>query len=171
MIFQLENGGSVDVVDFTNSILIQHPDTKIYVGCDSQDRQRRCKYALVIAYRFTYGESGTRKGARYIYQEEWVDKQKSKEVRLWGEAERSVELAKWLRGQGFEVYKIDLDFNHRSNTGSHDLVASGMGYCKQFGFDSSCKPDEQVASRAGDRIVKEKHKKKKKKHFVRKRKK
>lgn len=158
MIFQLENGGDVDVVDHINSILIGHPDTKIYVGCDSQNKKRGCVYATVIAFRFTYGD-GTRKGARYIYQKEWVDKTKDKYTRLRGEITRSVELAQWIEAQGFKVYKIDLDFNHKQNTGSHNMVAEGQGYCSYYGFESTCKPDEQIASRAGDHIVKKKRNK------------
>ena len=156
MIFQLENGGDVDVVNHTNHILIQHPDTKIYVGCDSQNKKRGCIYATVIAYRFTYGAEGVRKGARYIYKKEWVDKIKDKFTRLQGEVFKSVELALWLREKGFEVHKIDLDFNHKQSAGSHNMVSFGTGYCKAYGFDATCKPEEQIASRAGDHIVKKK---------------
>ncbi len=176
MIFQLENGGDVDVVDFINSILIQHPDTKIYVGCDSQNKKKACLYATVIAFRFTYGDEGIRKGARYIYLKEWVDKimpklgednRRAREIRLWGELTRSVELAQWLEQQGFKIHKIDLDFNLDERWGSNSLSASGRGYCAQFGFDATCKPEEQTASRAGDHIVKKRkgrrwHRKKKK---------
>lgn len=165
MIFQLENGGDVDAVNHTHSILLQHPDAKIYVGCDSQNKKKGCLYCVVIAYRFTYGD-GTRRGARYIYKKEWTDRivypeseggnKRAKQERLWGEAVRSVELAQWIEAQGFKVHKIDLDFNHVEKWGSHFLSAAGVGYCASFGFDATCKPEEQIASRAGDHIVKKK---------------
>lgn len=169
MIFKLENGSDVDLIQHTQSIIDQHPDTRLYVGCDSQNKRRGCTYAIVVAYRFTYGE-GTRKGARYVYQQEWVDKTKDKFTRLWGEVERSVNLALWLEEKGFKVYQIDLDFNQDVKAGSHDMVASGVGYCRGFGFNVSIKPEMQCASRCGDHIVKKKgrrsrvwHKKRKEK--------
>lgn len=154
--FKLENGEEVDVIKHTQEILAEHSDVKIYVGCDSQNKRKGCIYALVIAYRFIYGDSGTRKGARYIYSDEWVPKTKDKFTRLRGEYLKSVELALWLQEQGFKIHKIDLDFNHKQTTGSHNMVAEGQGYCAAYGFDSTCKPDEQIASRAGDHIVKKK---------------
>lgn len=168
MIFQLESGGDVDVVTHTASILNQYPDAKIYVGCDSQNKKHSCIYATVIAYRFTYG-GGTRRGARYIYKTEWVDRLKDKFSRLEGEIFRSVNLARWLEEQGLKVFKIDLDFNHDQTAGSHNMVAYGTGYCKSFGFNSTCKPHEQVASRAGDHIVKKKTKKNRRHHQKKKR--
>ena len=153
--FKLENGKEVDVVKHTQEILDKHPDALIYVGTDSQNKKRGCIYATVIAYRFTYG-GGTRKGTRYIYTDEWVKKTRDKFTRLWGEVERSVELAKWLKEQGFEVYQVDLDFNMEATAGSHNMVAAGTGYVKGFGFNVSVKPEQQCASRAGDHIVKKK---------------
>jgi predicted RNase H-related nuclease YkuK (DUF458 family) len=155
-IFKVENGKEgVDVIRHTQEILAQYPDAKIYVGCDSQNKKRGCIYATVIAYRFSYGD-GDRHGARYIYTDEWLPKIKDRFTRLWGEVERSVELARWLEEQGFKVHKIDLDFNLEITAGSHNMVAAGSGYVKGFGFDCSCKPEEQIASRAGDHIVKKK---------------
>lgn len=154
-IFKIKNREQeqVDVVKHTQSILDQFKDVEIYVGCDSQNKQRGCVYATVIAYRFTHGE-GTRRAASFIYSKESVDKQKDKFTRLWGEVERSVEVALWLQQQGFKVHQVDLDFNQDTKTGSHDMVASGTGYVKGFGFNVSTKPETQVASRCGDHIVK-----------------
>ena len=170
MTFHIENGGQVDPLEFTKQMINLHPDVKIYIGCDSQDKKRECWYATVIAYRFTYGEEGIRKGARYIYLRETVEKTKDKFTRLWGEVERSVDLALWLREQGVEVSVIDLDFNHKDTTGSYDMVASGSGYVKGFGFESTCKPEEQIASRAADHIVKKKSGRSRRFHFKKKRK-
>lgn len=150
--FYLESGSKVDPLQFTKEILERYPDTKIYIGCDSQNKERVCVYATVIAYRFTY--VGTRRGARYIYYKEVVDKTKDKFTRLWGEVERSLGLAVWLRDQGFDIYQIDLDFNEKSNTGSHDMVASGTGYVIGQGFNCTVKPQLQCASRCADHIVK-----------------
>lgn len=156
MNFRIEGGDSVDPLVHTQQILDQYPDTKIYIGSDSQNKRKHCIYAIVIAYRFSYDENGLRKGARYIYRTEEVGKTKDKFTRLWGEVERSVELALFLEANGFKVHKIDLDFNQKSNTGSHDLVASGTGYVIGQGFDCTVKPDEQISSRAADHIVKKK---------------
>lgn len=155
--FKIEHEGgdiSIDVLEHTKMMLDKYSDVKIYVGCDSQNKQRGCVYATVIAYRFSYGDSGLRKAASYIFHKESVQKQKDKFTRLWGEVERSVQVAHWLESNGFKVHQIDLDFNHKSNTGSHDLVASGSGYVRGFGFNVTCKPELQCATRGADHIVK-----------------
>lgn len=167
-VFQIENGLGVDLIQHTREILDQFPDTKIYVGCDSQNKKRGCIYAIVVAYRFTYGD-GTRKGARYVYQTELLPKMKDKFTRLWGEVEKSVELALWLENKdengiirGFPIEAIDLDFNRKITAGSNNMVSVGTGYVKSFGFECTIKPDEQIASRAGDHIVKKKTRKERK---------
>lgn len=179
-VFKIEyrEGEEVDVLKHTQSIIDKYGDSvQIFVGCDSQNKSKnregkggKCVYAIVIAYRFTYGESGTRSGASYIYHKEETVKQKDKFTRLWGEVERSVEVAKWLEDNGFKVYKIDLDFNQKSNTGSHDMVSAGKGYVMGQGFDCTIKPDEQISSRAADHIVKKKGKKNKVHYHKKKRK-
>ena len=157
----------VDALKHTQSIMDKYGDSvKIFVGCDSQNKSKkrkdevgRCTYATVIAYKFTYGDSGMRSGASYIYHREEVPKQRDKFTRLWGEVERSVNTAKWLEENGFKVYQIDLDFNEKSNTGSHDMVAAGVGFVVGQGFRCSVKPETQMSSRAADHIVKKRSKK------------
>lgn len=157
----------IDALKHTQSILDKYGDSvQIFVGCDSQnkskkarDKEGRCIYATVIAYRFNYGDSGARSGASYIYHREEVAKTKDKFTRLWGEVERSVEVAKWLEENGFKVYQIDLDFNQKSNTGSHDMVAASTGFVVGQGFRCSTKPELQMSSRAADHIVKKRSKK------------
>lgn len=169
--FYLENGGEVNVLKHTLDILQSHPDAKIYVGCDSQNKRYNCVYAIVIAYRFTYGESGLRKAARYIYHQERVDRIRDRFTRLWGEVERSVELAKWLKENGIEVYQIDLDFNEDCKAGSNDMVQAGRGYVVGNGFQCSIKPEQQCASRCADHIVKKKGDRRPRVHFGKKKKK
>lgn len=165
-VFNLENGGEVNALKHTLEILRIHPDAKIYVGCDSQNKKRYCIYSTVIAYRYSYGESGLRKAAGFIYYKENVDKIRDKFTRLWGEVDRSVELAKWLQENGIDVYQIDLDFNEDCTAGSNDMVAVGRGYVIGNGFQCSIKPEQQCASRCADHIVKKKGNRRPH-HFVR----
>lgn len=177
MEFHIEHGGKVNPIEFVREMVNLYSDIKIYVGCDSQNKRKECLYAIVIAFRFTYGEEGTRKGARFIYATEVTEKMPDKFTRLWGEVERSTALAQKIEDRdvdgnirGFKVDVIDLDFNHKDTTGSYDLVASGSGYVKGYGFESTCKPEEQIASRAADHIVKKKNKKERRFHFKKKKK-
>ena len=104
-VFKIEHreNEEIDALKHTASILEKYPDAKIYVGCDSQNKHRCSVYATVIAYRFSYGDSGLRKAASYIYCREEAPKQKDKFTRLWGEVERSVEVAKWLEENGYKA--------------------------------------------------------------------
>lgn len=156
--FFFESGKRVNVLLYTQHMIDTFKNVKIYVGCDSQNKRKGCLYATVIAFRYTYDEHGLRWAANYAYHREWVEKTKDKFTRLWGEVERSVEVAQWLEKEGYKVYQIDLDFNEKSNTGSHDMVAAGSGYVLGQGFNCSVKPELQCATRAGDHIVKKKGK-------------
>ncbi len=102
----------------------------------------------VIAFRFS------KNGTHFIYSRDNVrPKIKDRWPRLWGEVERSLEVAQWLKGNGFKVDCVDLDFNRKEIARSHEMVKSAKGYILGFGFNTSVKPEEQVASRAADHIV------------------
>ena len=145
--FKKESGELVDVVKHSIDTLSENRDTKVYVGSDSQNRGEFTRYAVAVAYRY-----GTR-GTHYIYHRFTTKRITDRWRRLWKEVELSVEVAKQLEENDIKVYCIDLDFNKREIARSNEMVAAAKGYVMGSGFVCSVKPEEQVASRAADHII------------------
>lgn len=148
-VFRFETGEVVDELNHTADIVKREliNDLKIYVGCDSQNKRYGTTYVTVIAYRY-----GTR-GTHFIYTREKVKKIRDRWQRLWGEVERAVSLVVKLQSNGFKVHCVDLDFNKKEIARSNEMVAAARGFVIGSGFSCSVKPEEQVASRAADHIV------------------
>lgn len=148
-IFKLEIGTTVDPIKHTIEILGKHPDTKIYVGTDSQNKRHYTCYVTCICYR--YGHRGT----HFIYVKENVLKIKDRWTRLWGEVERSVEVANLLEENSLKVHRVDLDFNEKEIAKSSNIITTARGYIIKMGFrpeQVTVKPDEQIGSRAADHL-------------------
>lgn len=62
-------------------------------------------------------------------------------TRLWKEAEKSVEVALYLREHGIEIDTVDLDYNIDPAFGSNKLVKAAVGYVESLGFKARCKPE------------------------------
>ena len=73
-------------------------------------------------------------------------------IDLWKEAERSVEVALYLREHGIEISTIDLDYNIDPSHKSSKLVAAAVGYVESLGFKARVKPDLLPAVYAADDI-------------------
>jgi len=150
-VFRLDNGQIVCPVEHTKEVLAKYSykdNVKVYVGCDSQNRRYNTSYVVVIAYRY-----GTR-GTHYIYTRDNVKKIRDRWKRLSNEVSLSVEVANHLQENGIKVNCIDLDFNSKEIARSHELVAWAKGWVTNLGYNCTVKPEEQVASRAADHLVK-----------------
>lgn len=145
--FKKESGELIDVIKHSIDTLSEHTDTKVYVGSDSQNRGALTRYAVAVAYR--YGNKGT----HYVYHRFVTKRITDRWRRLWKEVELSVEVAKQLEENSIKVYCVDLDFNKKEMARSHEMVAAARGYVKGSGFECSVKPEEQVASKAADHII------------------
>lgn len=122
-------------------------DSKIYIGTDSQNYRKYTAYAICIAVR-----NGDR-GAHVLYHTLTEPKIKDRYARLWKEVEYSVELANQLVENEISVDVIELDFNKDKKSGSNMMIAAGEGYVKGLGYDVKSKPDELVATKAADHIL------------------
>jgi predicted RNase H-related nuclease YkuK (DUF458 family) len=149
--YKKEGGELVSGLTHTFDVLRQHPDAKVYVGSDSQNARHSTTYVTVIAYR--YGNNG----AHYVYHKQSLPRVKDKWTRLWKEVELSLEVAKWLEENSVKVHCVDLDLNEKITAGSNDLMAAARGYIIGMGFSCTVKPEEQVASRAADHLVRDKN--------------
>lgn len=140
--FRIENG-----IEYIKNFMTVHPDVGISVGCDSQNYRKYSAYVTAVAFRYPG------KGAHVIYQSHHVPKIKDKFARLWKETEESVRVAQILNAADVTIKFIELDFNKRKNTGSNVMVAPSVGYVIGLGYVPLTKPDELIAVRAADYIL------------------
>jgi predicted RNase H-related nuclease YkuK (DUF458 family) len=124
-------------------------DVRIYLGCDSHTKQHNTNYVTTIVFHI--GNTG----CHVIYIKEKVDRIPIEEYwnRLWGETERSVKAALYLREHGIEINTIGLDFNSDPNRKSNKLVKASIGYVESFGFKARIKPDMLPAISAADGLA------------------
>lgn len=145
--FKTETGELIDLVKHTLDTLATNRDAKVYVGSDSQNKGEHTRYAVAVVFRY-----GTR-GAHYIYHRFATKRITDRWRRLWKEVELSVEIARELEQNSVKVHCVDLDFNRREMARSSEMVSAARGYVTGFGFKCTVKPEEQVASRAADHII------------------
>lgn len=134
---------------FVRAFVNEHPDCLLYVGCDSQNLNRSTLYVTTIVLRLPG------MGAKVLYRKEKVPRIADMWTKLWGETERSVELANYLRETcKLTVHQIDLDFNEDPSFASHKLLNASAGYVKSMGFDCASKPSLLMAVWAANALCK-----------------
>lgn len=141
-----------DILGYIDNILRLKPDTKLYVGTDSQNGKRCTIYATVVVMHFNENDSG--KGAHVIFAKEVLPKIRDKYTRLWGEVERSVEVSNMLRDGGLNIKNIDLDFNEDPKYQSNTILRSAVGYVEASGYEARWKPHDAYSVRVADQICK-----------------
>ncbi len=121
----------------------------LYLGCDSHNKTKTTNYVTTIVFHL--GDNG----CHVIYSKEKVQKIPVEEfwTRLWGETERSVKTALYLRTKGIEINTIGLDFNSDKTRKSNKLVKASIGYVESFGFKARIKPDILPAISAADGLA------------------
>ena len=133
-----------DVCDYITA-MTSESEVEDHVGCDSQNHKRHTVYVTTVVFRFPNN------GAHVIYRRERVPKILDMWTKLWGETERSVELANLILEEcNLRVNQIDLDFNSDSQYASHKLVSASSGYITSLGFKSKVKPDLLMAAWAAN---------------------
>ena len=133
-----------DVCEYITA-MTSESEVEVHVGCDSQNHKRHTVYVTTVVFRFPNN------GAHVIYRRERVPKILDMWTKLWGETERSVELANLILEEcSLRVHQIDLDFNSDSKFASHKLVSASSGYITSLGFNSKVKPDLLMAAWAAN---------------------
>jgi len=154
MKFKFESGEEVEnLKEYVANIYKQYlldPDFAVMVGCDSQNKRYNTVYATCIVFKLG------KRGGHFLYTKDYVrPKIKERWNRLWKEVEKSLEVALWLRSNGFKVDRVDLDFNEKEIARSSAMVASARGYVLALGFQCEVKPGPTMATRAADHLVRQ----------------
>lgn len=139
-------GGHVahDVSDYV-ATMSQEENVEIHVGCDSQNYKRYTVYVTTVVFRFPEN------GAHVIYRRERVPKITDLWTKLWGETERSVDLANLILSEcNVRVKQIDLDFNSDPAYPSQKLISASAGYITSLGFEAKAKPNLLMAAWAAN---------------------
>jgi len=146
--YKLTDSKGFDLAEYVKEYLNKNQsyDIKMYLGCDSQNKQVTT-YATTLVFHIEAS------GCHVIYKKSRVEKINDMWTRLWGEVERSVEVALYLRENGIEIDTIDLDYNIDPNAGSNKLVKAAVGYVESLGYRARVKPDLLPAVYAADDIV------------------
>lgn len=139
------DGRSVDALGLVRQVLASAPDVEVMVGTDSHNRAAHTVYSTAIVLRYR------KNGAQVLYRREHAPKVTDLWTRLWGEVERSLAVATWLRDEGhIPVQRIDMDLNSDARFGSHKLHTAAVGYIRSHGYEPHTKPDLLIATWAAN---------------------
>ncbi len=137
---------------YIKDIINNKPQTQIYVGTDSQNSRKNTTYATVIVLHYMENDSG--KGGHVIYSKESIPKIRDKFSRLWGEVERTIDVANLLKNNNINIKNVDLDYNEDPKFSSNSVLKAAVGYAEASGFNPRWKPMETPSCRIADSICK-----------------
>jgi predicted RNase H-related nuclease YkuK (DUF458 family) len=131
---------TVDLLDYARSVIEKIPGTKIYVGCDSQSYANKTVYVTTVVFRYH------NRGAHVIYSKDTIPRVKDLWTKLWGELQRSIDIAGYLKIEGkIDIYQIDLDYNTNPKHKSNVIVKTAIGYMESMGYNYAVKPQTLIA--------------------------
>lgn len=159
--FRLEDDSLVNIIDHTLEQIQKYPNLQIYVGTDSQDmtfkhkgrKNKVSRYATTVVYRY-----GLR-GAHYAYFLEDVPRIKDIFTRLYGEAERTLDIVKLLTtNYPIKIEGVEFDYNHvpLPKNKSNVLYSTVNGWVQGLGYKPVFKSGRMIAVKAADHIVRKK---------------
>ena len=138
----------IQLIPYLLNYIKEYPETKIYVGTDSQNKGPETVYVTAIVLRYRS------RGCHVLYNKTKVPIVRDFWGRLWRETEMSIETAIFIiENSPLKIESIDLDFNDDEYKASNKLVAASKGWVHAAGFKSTTKPSLQIATRAADHII------------------
>lgn len=141
----MSSDSPVHLVEHVQHALSLDPDIEVLVGSDSQNRSGHTIYTTTVVLRYKLN------GAHVLYRREKHTRIKDIWTRLWGEVERSLDVARSLREHGgVHVSRIDMDLNSDPRFGSHKLHTTAVGYVRAQGYEARTKPDMLIATWAAN---------------------
>jgi predicted RNase H-related nuclease YkuK (DUF458 family) len=138
----------VELKSYCKKLLSEDSRIKIHVGSDSQNYSKNTVYATTVVFRYENN------GAHVIYHKETMPKVMDMWTRLWGELQRSIDVAGYLRFEcDIPIEQIDLDFNSNPDYASNKVFQAAVGYVQSLGYVAKSKPDILMATWAANIIV------------------
>ncbi|MCH2215668.1 MAG: ribonuclease H-like YkuK family protein [Flavobacteriales bacterium] len=138
----------VELAEYAKKMVNDYPHVKIYVGSDSQNYSSKTLYATTVVFRFENN------GAHVIYHRESTPLVKDMWTRLWGELQRSIDVAGYLKFEcGLPIEQIDLDLNSDPEFPSNKVFQAAVGYAQSMGYKAKTKPDLLMATWAANVLV------------------
>jgi predicted RNase H-related nuclease YkuK (DUF458 family) len=142
---RMHDNGPVHLLEHVRSVVDEVPGVEVLVGCDSHNRERHTIYTTTVVLRYH------RNGAQVLYRRERTERIKDLWTRLWGEVERSLDVARTLTiDGGIRISRIDMDLNSDPRFGSHKLHTTAVGYVTSQGYQAGTKPDLLIATWAAN---------------------
>ena len=148
---------TLDINQVAEFIKAQSPETKIYLGCDSErirvEGQWYADYVLAVVVHIN-GNNGCKLFGEVQRERDWDQRESRPSMRLMTEvykvSELYLKLAEVLEGRKVEVH---LDINPNEMHGSSCVISQAIGYikgtCNVIPF---VKPNAFAASYAADRF-------------------
>jgi len=137
----------VELLQYVNSVLEKTQHVKIYVGCDSQSFSNKTIYVTTIVFR------NENRGAHVIYKRESVPRVKDLWTKLWGELQRAIDAAGYLKVEGgIEIHQIDMDYNTNPKHKSNIILKTAIGYVESMGYKYAVKPQTLIAISAANEL-------------------
>ncbi len=145
---KMGNHRDVELGPYTKEMLKKHPNVKIFIGSDSQNYPHKTLYATTVVFRFENN------GAHVIYHKESTPKVNDMWTRLWGELQRSIDVAGYLKFEwDVPIEQIDLDLNSDPEFKSNKVFQAAVGYAQSMGYKAKTKPDLLLATWAANVLV------------------
>jgi predicted RNase H-related nuclease YkuK (DUF458 family) len=145
---KMRDRSKVILGQYAQEMVKKHPNIKIYVGSDSQNYATKTLYATTVVFRFENN------GAHVIYHKESTKLVTDMWTRLWGELQRSIDVAGYLKFEcDVPIEQIDLDLNSDPEFPSNKVFQAAVGYAQSMGYKAKTKPDLLMATWAANVLV------------------
>lgn len=135
-----------DLKKYVSDWISDKPNIEIYIGCDSQERERHIDYAVSICMY----DPG--KGGHVINRITSTPLSKTINTRLWEEVNMSILVADELKDLNLKI-TIHCDYNSKPTELSNQLYDSGIGYAKAMGYEAAGKPNAWCSTYVADHAV------------------
>jgi predicted RNase H-related nuclease YkuK (DUF458 family) len=153
----------IDINEVANFINICDPETKIYIGCDSErlrvDGIWYADYILAVVVHIN-GNNGCRIFGSVERERDWEQKASKPKMRLMNEVYRVADLYLKLSELVAHDIEVHLDLNPNELAGSNVAVSEAVGYIKGMcNVIPLIKPQAFAASYAADQFKTLEHRK------------
>jgi predicted RNase H-related nuclease YkuK (DUF458 family) len=146
---RMNSHAEVDLIDYLNNYLSDHPDTEIMIGCDSQNYAEHTIYAIVVAM---YKKG---KGAHLLYRRWKTEKEFTRSNRLLTEVWNAIETAEMMRSAGLpKPVWIDIDLNPDQRFKSNEVFRQAVGMVEGMGYKVRYKTMGPMITYAADYLIK-----------------